>query len=219
MRGAAEAIISLLSARGPKYDSYMPRIESMIFDQDFLEKLVFLALTALVTGFGIPYVLKRIEDRKLRQQKQFEAELSRQTKIIEAQSKLLDDLSETLWKWRYQAKKVVYYGAEESKERFDDAAKEYDDGVWEILNEFSREISRSRRLVSEKAYQELRSLYDYIVRDIDPKISAINKRGELNRKTVEESEQLSVRFSSEVTQRIDDEIDRLASELDLKVRK
>jgi hypothetical protein len=33
-------------------------------------------------------------------------------KIIEAQTRLLGDLSQLLWKWRYFAKKVVCYGAQ-----------------------------------------------------------------------------------------------------------
>jgi hypothetical protein len=191
----------------------------MDFNQDFLEKIILLALTALITGFGMPYVLKRIEERKQREQRKLEADLARQAKIIEAQSKLLDDLSRVLWKWRYLAKKVVYYGSEKSKERYEIARKEYDDSVWDILNEFRTEISRARRLVSEQAYEELQSLYDYIVRDIDRKISDIIKREELDAKSVQESSDLGPRFSLEVSQRIDDAIDRLASELGLKVKK
>jgi hypothetical protein len=191
----------------------------MSFNQDFFEKIALLVLTALITGFGIPYVLKRIEERKLREQRKFEADLARQAKIIEAQSKFLDDLSQVLWKWRYLAKKVVYYGGEESKERYEIAKREYDDNVWDILNELSTEISRSRRLVSESAYKELRSLYAYIVNDIDRNISDIIKKDELDAKSVEESSELGRRFSLEVTQRIDDVIDSLASELDLKVKK
>lgn len=75
----------------------------MRLDQAFLEKIILLVLTALITGFGIPYVLKRVEQRKLREQKKFEDDLARQGKIIEAQSKLLGDLSQLLWKWRYLA--------------------------------------------------------------------------------------------------------------------
>ena len=125
----------------------------MSWNQRFLENIVLLVLTALITGLGIPWVLKRVAERKLREQKRFEADLARQGKIIEAQSKLLDDLSQLLWKWRYLAKKVVYYGAQENRERYDLARRQYDEKVWDILNEFRAEISRSRRLVSERAYE------------------------------------------------------------------
>ena len=121
----------------------------MSFEQAFLEKIILLVLTALISGYGIPYVLKRVEERRLREQKKFEADLVRQGKIIEAQSKLLDDLSQLLWKWRYLAKKVAYYSAQGNAEHFDLAKKQYEESVWDILNEFRAEISRSRRLVSE----------------------------------------------------------------------
>jgi hypothetical protein len=187
----------------------------MSVDQAFLEKIVLLVLTALITGFGIPYVLKRVEERKLREQKKFEADLVRQGKILEAQSKLLDDLSGLLWKWRYLAKKVVYYGAQQNMKRYDLARKQYDESVWDILNEFRAEISRSRRLVSERAYERLDSLYEYVVHDIDVKISDIILMDELD---VKKSKEIAERFSVEVSKKLDDAIDDLASELNLKVK-
>lgn len=186
----------------------------MSLDQAFLEKIILLVLTALITGFGIPYVLKRVEERRLREQKKFEADLVRQGKIIEAQSQLLDDLSQLLWKWRYLAKKVVYYGAQENMERYDLARKQYDESVWDILNEFRAEISRSRRLVSEHAYKRLDSLYNYVVHDIDVKMSDIIRTDELDS---EKSREIAERFSVEVSKKLDDAIDDLASELNLKV--
>jgi RNAse (barnase) inhibitor barstar len=183
--------------------------------ESFYERVFFLLLTALLTGLGIPYILKRVEERKLREQKKFEADLSRQGKIIEAQSQLLDELSQVLWKWRYLAKKVVYYGAQENAERYNIARKQYEESIWDILNEFRTEISKSRRLVSERAYEKLDSLYDYIVGDIDVKITAL-----IRRKRIEsgESSEIADRFSKEVSKKLDDAIDDLASELKLKVQ-
>jgi hypothetical protein len=187
----------------------------MSFDQAFLEKIILLALTALITGFGIPYVLKRVEERKLREQKRFEADLARQSKIIEAQAKLLDDLSQLLWKWRYLAKRVVYYGAQEDLDRYDLARKEYDEKIWDILNEFRIEISQSRRLVSERAYDRLDALYDYVVHDLDVRISEVVRTGKPD---VEKSREIAERFSVEVSKKLDDAMDDLASELNLKLK-
>jgi RNAse (barnase) inhibitor barstar len=181
----------------------------------FVEKIILLLLAALVSGFGIPYVLKIIEQRKLREQKKFEADLARQAKIIESQSKLLDDLSQLLWKWRYLAKKVVYYGAQENTERYNVARKQYEEYIWDILNEFRTEISKSRRLVSEHAYEKLDSLYNYIVGDIDIKITQLIGRNEID---PQESGEIAERFSKEVSRRLDDAIDDLAFELHLKVK-
>ena len=187
----------------------------MSLSPTFLENIVLLILTALITGFGIPYVLKKVEARKLQEQKKFEASLIRQGKIIESQSKLLDDLSELLWKWRYLAKKVVYYGSEKNMERYDLARKQYDESVWDILQDFRAEISRSRRLVSENAFEKLNKLYGYVVYEIDQEISDLIKMEELD---VERAIEIAQRFSEEVSKRLDDAIDDLASELNLKIR-
>ena len=184
-------------------------------DKAFLQKIILIILTALISGFGIPYVLKIIEERKLREQRKFEADLARQGKIIEAQSKLLDDLSQLLWKWRYLAKKVVYYGALEDTERYQLARKQYEENVWDILNELRAEISRSRRLISEHAYAELNSLYEYVVHDIDVKISNIIHADNLD---IKKSEEIAERFTSEVSTRLDEALDDLASEVNLKVK-
>lgn len=187
----------------------------MDFDQAFWEKIVLLILTALLTGLGIPWLLKRIEQGKLLEQKKFEADLVRQGKILEAQSKLLDDLSELLWKWRYLAKKVVYYGAKEDVDQYQLARKLYDETVWDILNEFRAQISRSRRLISEQAYQRLNDLYRYVVHDIDLEISRIIGKEQPDVKFCQE---MSERFSVEVSRKLDDALDDLASELNLKVK-
>lgn len=113
---------------------------------------------------------------------------------------------------------MVYYGAEQDKAKYDAATEGYEERVWDILNEFRIEISRSRRLVSEKVYEDLRSLYQYVAWEIDPKIREIIKKGDFDKQMMEEATVLSERFATEVSQRIDDEIDRLASELGLKVR-
>jgi uncharacterized membrane-anchored protein YhcB (DUF1043 family) len=68
----------------------------MSLSQNFLESTALLILTAGITGLLIPYILKRVDARKLkeqkkvdarkqREQKAFEAELARQTKLIDYQ--------------------------------------------------------------------------------------------------------------------------------------
>jgi hypothetical protein len=56
----------------------------MKLSQDFLEKVVILLLTAFLTGLLIPYVLKRVDEAKSKEQKILEATLARQAKIIDA---------------------------------------------------------------------------------------------------------------------------------------
>jgi uncharacterized membrane-anchored protein YhcB (DUF1043 family) len=53
--------------------------------------LVILAVTARLTGLLVPLVKATMDDRKLRNQKRFDAELSRQAKVIDSQAELLSE--------------------------------------------------------------------------------------------------------------------------------
>ena len=72
----------------------------MDLNADFVEKLVLLFLTAGLTGFLVPLLFRRIDERKHRQQKLYEADLARQAKIIDAQVKLIEDLAELVWDYQ-----------------------------------------------------------------------------------------------------------------------
>lgn len=186
----------------------------MSFDHDFWEKVILLVLTAMVTGLGVPYILRRIEERRHREQKRFEAELARQNNIITAQAKLLEDLSRIVWRWRYLAKQVCYYAGDNAA-RYETAKQQYDEGVWDILHRFRIAISRSRRLVSEQAFGRLNALYSYVVHDVDGQISELIQGDEID---PDLARQISKRFSDEVSARLDDALDELAAELKLKVK-
>lgn len=187
----------------------------MILTDAFLQQAMLLLLGALVTGLGVPYVLRRIDQRKLRQQKIFEADLARQAKLIDAQASLLDEVTRLVWAWRYLAKQVVYYGARGDEERFSAAKKRYEDEVWGLLDALRTQISRSRRLISEQAFAELGGLYDYIVRDVDPHVSAVVEGPGIDRSACGD---IAARFSSEVSTKLDDALMRLATALRLVSR-
>lgn len=135
----------------------------MVFTAEFIQSVIVLLITALLSGFLIPYILKMVDDSKSQRQKITEAELQRQEKIIEAQSKLLDDITRLLWQWRYLSIKLTYYGGQNQGDNYAQARQQYDVTVWDILNALRTEISRARRLVSEAAYRQLLQLYTDIV--------------------------------------------------------
>ena len=74
------------------------------------------------------------------------------------------------------------------------------------------EISRSRRLVSETVFQNLNSLYQYVVHDLDQKVSALGASGEIDARACAN---LGERFSREVSTKLDDALYQLARELKL----
>ena len=178
--------------------------QDMLMDKDFLQKVILLLLAAVVSGGGIPLVLKFVDERRLRQ-----------AKIVDAQAKLLDDLTRILWRWRYLAKRVTYYGANGDKERFESAKKQYEDTVWELLHDLRTEISRSRRLASEKAFHDLNILYDELFHKLDLEITALISK-EMNQEK-ENWALLANRFTNEVSAMLDTALNSLAAELRLQV--
>ncbi len=109
----------------------------------------------------------------------------------------------------------MYYASGENKEFYKVAKAEYDAKVWDVLDEFRVVISRSRRLVSEAAYKNLCLLYEYVVRDLDREVSNIIK---MDKPDIDQALIFSHRFSTEVSQKLDDDIDLIADEMDLKVK-
>lgn len=184
----------------------------MTINEPFVQQITLLILGALITGFGVPYVLRAIDARKMREQKIFEAELARQSKLLDAQSALLDEITRLVWAWRYLAKQVVYYGSRGDNERYVVVKEKYEDGVWGLLDGLRTQISKARRLVSESAFERLNELYKYVVHDVDLKVSDLAGKPEIDRAACS---QLAQRFSAEVSGRLDDALFDLASELKL----
>ena len=184
----------------------------MTISESFVQQVALLVLGALITGFGVPYVLRLIDARKMREQKKLEAELARQGKLLDAQSALLDEITRLVWAWRYLAKQVVYYGSRGDNDRYMAAKTKYEDGVWGLLDSLRTQISKARRLVSEAAFERLNDLYGYVVHDVDLKVSDLAGRAELDRAACSV---LAQRFSAEVSGRLDDAIFELACELRL----
>ena len=144
----------------------------MQLTQDFWESALLLLAAALLTGFLVPYALKRIDEAKSVELKVREAEIARQAKMIEAQSKFLDETTEVLWAWRYLSMKIAFDGHNSLEERYAASNLEYQKGIWDVLSKLRNQTSKARRVVSESGYKKMVSLYDQIV-ELDGRIDSI----------------------------------------------
>ena len=186
----------------------------MKMSQDFWEKIVILLVTAAITGLLLPYILKRIDESKAIEQKRSEADISRQAKLIDAQSKFLDDTTEVLWTWRYLSMKVAFNGSEEREEQYAKSVIEYEQGIWDVLSKIRNQTSKSRRLVSEDSYKDLVSLYRRIVA-LDGRLDEI-VRGRLPPKERAKALQpIQEELYGDMTQKLDDTLYLLAKEAHL----
>jgi hypothetical protein len=131
-----------------------------LLNDSFLQGLLLLLATAAITGLLVPVIKGRIDDRKLREQKVFESELARQSKVIEAQARLLEDLSQMLWGFLLLSLEVTYYATRRDEEKFQDAWRVYDASSWDYFGKIRAEISKARRLTSPETHDALLSVYD-----------------------------------------------------------
>jgi hypothetical protein len=147
----------------------------MGLSQDFLERTLLLVMTAGLSGFLVPYVLKQIDARKLREQKiiderrnreqkEFEADLARQSKVLEAQAQLLESLAKQLWEFQLLAVSVSYYKYHQDETNYEVALTEYDAKAWVYFGTIRTEISKALHLTSSETYQALLNLYtDWLI--------------------------------------------------------
>lgn len=179
----------------------------------FHQSCILLGLTALVSGLLVPYILKRIDERRMREKQLGEMAAARQAKVIEAQSKLLNDLTAMLWRWRYLCIRLTYYAGEGLKTEYEASWRKYHQRIWPLFSGIRNEISRSRRLASESMYQALLAFYGNMV-EIDQRLTQLHRSTALDR-TISYLD-LNHELYNDFTTGIEELLDDLASELHLK---
>ena len=181
----------------------------MSLGDDFLGKVILLFVAALVTGFALPLILKQVEERKARAHKRFEADLARQSRVIDAQVQLLENLSQLLWSFQLAAIEVSYYTAAGDRTLYEKALHKYDESSGDLLGKIRAEVSKSLRLTSVPTYNALKELYYDGLLDLDIRL----------RKLIEGHERDWSRFNRyavyEFSERVDNVLNNLAEELRL----
>jgi hypothetical protein len=182
------------------------------FEEKLLLAVIPILVTAVLAGLIVPLVLRIVEARKAVSMKRFEAELARQAKVIEAQAALLDNITEAMWTWRYQLMRVTYAGAQQSDEALNVAWRAYDEKMWDSLHAIRVQVTRARRLVSEKAYDSLQDQYRRII-EVDRRLGAAMKLApEVRRRDLEE---LNLEVFEQVSEDIDASLHMVAEEVRL----
>lgn len=188
-----------------------------MWNSQFAQNLGLLLVTAALTGLLIPYILKRVEHKRTLEQKDREADLARQAKVIEAQAAFLDELSLHLWNWRYLSMKLAYYGARQAdadNPKYAEAEANYDTNIWDVFRLTRNEISRSRRLLSTQMYKRLVDLYESEMVKLDNEIAGARTMLDVADRT-EAFFTLNQQIFYGVTSHIDELLNEIASELGL----
>ena len=190
-------------------------IVDVLTSESFLQGLFLLVVTAGLTGLLVPAIKGRLDDRKYRDQKVFESELSRQEKVIDAQAALLKDASEVMWSFYLLSLKVTWYAASGNEERFDAAWQQWDEESWLLFGRLRAEISKARRLTSHTIHAELLNVHEIWFRRFSLELESMVRERKLG---TSESVDFHNRTYLENTQLIDDALTHLAEELRLNER-
>jgi hypothetical protein len=201
-----------------------------VLSQGFLEKITLLVVTAVLTGFLVPYVLKIVDSRKVKEQKEtdarkakeqkaFEAELTRQAKVIESQVQLLDNLTQALWEFQLLAIAVSYYQPLQDEALYLAALKKYDENIANILVKIRTEISKSLRLAPPSAHAALSELYYKHLLPLDQRLRGLVEKRAAKSNVREEWHEFNRFAVFELSGTVDITIDNLAKELGLKETK
>ena len=135
----------------------------------FLKNLVLSVLLIGLSSLLIPIVLKQIDDRKAIDQQRFQAQLSRQDKILDAQAEVLDSLATSFWDYEGYAADLLYsrderYGRDEWHQR---AVEAYYLKSGPVLGKMRAEISMLLRLAPRPNYESFLRLYEEEVLPLD----------------------------------------------------
>ncbi|MET0622848.1 MAG: hypothetical protein ABW250_07710 [Pyrinomonadaceae bacterium] len=141
----------------------------------FWENFWLLVVTAVLTGLIVPAVKLFLDYMKEGRQKKFDSDLARQSKVVEHQIKLSEELTRLVWEYQFLCLKVSYYKAlSDDPEKYAAACAEFDAKSWELLSRIRVEISKAKRLTSEATYERLNDFYLWL-NGVDTELSALSQ--------------------------------------------
>jgi hypothetical protein len=200
--------------------------------------LILLLVTALVSGVFAPFVVNRIQAKNQERLKVFEADVARQSKIIEEQAALITRMSTVLWEFQLTLIAPLYYGQpglrrggtpretqsqdslpdpsrEAQMEPYKDAAKNYLANAGRILGTIRAEIGGAVRLVPARQSKALRDLYYQELLHLDLKVTRLITQGPTGENEKEWQTTQSY-ILSDLAVKLDSVVDELAEALGLK---
>lgn len=158
---------------------FLDSLKTLLLNQDFLDKAIFLLFTAGLSGLFVPCILKVIDARKLRAKMEYEADLKRSDNIVNAQINLLENISKSLWELQLLALAVCYYKVHSNSDRYKAAVENYDEKSWDLFRNVRLEISKAARLVSNDLYDQLLYFFkENLIQRIDETLMPLIQKGD-----------------------------------------
>jgi hypothetical protein len=126
-------------------------IREVVTSASFVEKLLLLLVTALITGFLAPAILKTVDDRR-----------SHTAAMLESRSKLLDDISDTVLTYETLVLDVSWFGTPDyaDAELQTQAYQRYSAAVPSLITRWRVLMSRAGRVAPPSVAVDLQRLLD-----------------------------------------------------------
>lgn len=166
----------------------------------------------IVVGLFIPITLKSIESfSKFRNDKK--------TQVRQKQVELMESLTGVVWKWRFMAKQIPYYGTGKkqdfiSQKRYDDAAEQYEKATWDTFIQIKICQATSVAWFGKDCSQIIGQLYNHL-REIDKEVVAlINDDRKQGADVTMQFKELSDRFSKTYSDEIQNFINRITEHIE-----
>jgi hypothetical protein len=203
-----------------------------------VQGLILLTTTAILSGLVAPYIVNRIQVTNQRRLKVYEADLARQSKIIEQQEAFIQRLSSLLWEFQLNLIAPIYYGqpglqpiqqptnaqdesssgdTQSKASSYDDAVKNYLANAGRLIGSIRAEIGVALRLLPADQWNILRELYYNTILRLDLEATKLILEGPTKKNSWKWS-QVHKEILSDFAKTLDNTIDGLAAALDLKYR-
>ena len=145
-----------------------PRISlrKVLGSESFVEKAALLLLTALITGMLVPLAIGWINANETRRQQAVNEARTRNDALVAAQSRLLDEFTETISTIQTLALDVSWHGIPDvaNPEMQKRAYERYSDQIIGHIARWRAEVAKARILaspqVAEKMYRHFADMFD-----------------------------------------------------------
>jgi hypothetical protein len=189
------------------------------------DSLILLLATAALTGLLAPLVIGIVQTRNQRRLKSFEADIARQTKIIDDQVSFLDRFADALWTYQLLLIAPLYYGqfgmhssptpADQEATPYVASRSDYFTQSSLQLGTIRAEIGKAVRLVPMETWNLLKDLYykQLLQLDLDVTRLLVDGPNEANASRWQTAQE---RVLVELAGAIDQIVERLADDFSLK---
>jgi len=137
-----------------------------MFSSDSLfEKIFLLLLTAIITGLLVPYISNTIQSKR-----------SKNERILQAQSKFLDDITTVMLTYETLALDVSWYKQEQNNYdsmMYHNAVKRYTDRVVDLFAQWRIQLARARSLVPAKESDTLQYFFRSVLQKQDVDLTGL----------------------------------------------